>query len=72
MPRGLLSFKNCVVVYCALEIFLFLEALIRMGSWILYVFQNHVFLHHRAFTAENSLKPYQIMFGRSASTIFLK
>ncbi|EDQ99260.1 uncharacterized protein LACBIDRAFT_335177 [Laccaria bicolor S238N-H82] len=59
------------VVYCALAIFLFLEALLRMGSLILYLSQQHVLLHHRALTAEDNLKPYQIMFGRSTSLIFL-
>ena len=64
--------KNCVVVYCALASFLFLEALLWMGSLILYLAQHHVLLHHRALTAEDSLKPYQIMFGRSTSIIFSK
>jgi len=64
--------KNCQVVYLALAIFLFLEALLQMGSLILYLSQHHVLLHHRALTAEDSLKPYQIMFGRSTSVIFLK
>jgi len=63
--------KNCLVVYCALAIFLFLEAFLRMGSLILYLSQHHVLLHHRALAAEDHLKPYQIMFGRSASVIFL-
>ncbi|EDR01903.1 uncharacterized protein LACBIDRAFT_310378 [Laccaria bicolor S238N-H82] len=43
---------NCVAVYIALAIFLFLEALLQMGSLILYCSQHHVLLHHRALTAE--------------------
>ena len=64
--------ENCLVVYCALAVFLFLEALLRMGSLVLYLSQRHVLLHHRALTSEDSLKPYQIMFGRSTSISFLK
>ncbi|EDR05148.1 uncharacterized protein LACBIDRAFT_303536 [Laccaria bicolor S238N-H82] len=63
--------KNCLVIYCALAIFLLLEALLRMGSLILYLSQHHVLLQHRALTSEDSLKPYQIMFGRSTSITFL-
>jgi hypothetical protein len=70
--RPLSPVKNCLVVYCALAIFLFLEALLRMGSLILYLSRHHVLLHHRALTAEDSLKPYQIMFGKSTSVILLK
>ena len=64
--------KNCVIVYISLAIFLCLEALLRMGSLILYLSQHHVLLHHRALTAGDSLKPYQIIFGRSTSVIFSK
>ncbi|KIJ93337.1 hypothetical protein K443DRAFT_646228 [Laccaria amethystina LaAM-08-1] len=71
VPQDLLSFKNCLVVYCALATFLFLEALLRMGSLILYLSQHHVLLHHQTLIAEDSLKPYQIMFGRSTSIRFL-
>ena len=64
--------KNCVVAYISLAMFLCLEALLRIGSLILYLSQHHVLLHHRALTEENSLKPYQIIFGRSTSVIFFK
>ena len=67
MPSDTTPAKNCVVVYCALGIFLFLEVLLRMGSLILYLSQNHVLLHHQALNAEDSLKCSQIIFGRSTS-----
>ena len=71
-PEWPLPVKTYLVIYCALAFFLFLEALLRMGSLILYLSRHHVLLHHRALTSEDSLKPYQIMFGRSTSITFLK
>ena len=64
--------KNYVLIYFALAVFLSLEALLRMRSLFLYLSQNHVLFHHQDLTAEDSLKPYQIMFGRSTSITFLK